>query len=172
MSSKSKNKGNGAERELCKYFSDIFGGSFTRVPNSGAFTGGRNAFRRKGLSETQNRINRGDIIPPDHMPKFVIESKFYADFRFHQLLQPGPTPQLDAWIAQCMDAIDEGDLWFVCYKINSRGWFICVPETANSNFVFSNYAVYNCTHGQFRITDLKDFIGKNRDEILRLSAAV
>src|SRR5690606_18510619 len=98
------------------YLSELFGGSFIRSANSGAFIGGKNAARKSNLSEGQIKGLKGDIVPPDDMPRLVLEAKFYADFRFHQLLQPGPQPVLDEWIAQAMDAIDEGDLWFVCFK--------------------------------------------------------
>lgn len=171
MPSKSKNKGSGYERELCKYLGEVFGGSFTRVPNSGAMTGGKNSFRRTSLSDTQNRIYRGDIITPDHLPKLVLEAKFYAEFRFHQLLQPGPMPQLDEWIGQCQDAIDEGDLWLICFKINLRGSYVAVSEEFCDGFTFGNHAVYENEIGRFRVTDLKDFFSRNRDAILKKSAA-
>ena len=89
MTAKSKIKGNAGERELCKLLSEIFLGSFVRVPNSGANVGGKNVHRRASLSTTQDRAFRGDIIPPDHLPKLIIESKSYKSFPFHQLLQPG-----------------------------------------------------------------------------------
>jgi Holliday junction resolvase len=169
--SKSKNKGSGAERELCKYLSEIFGGSFIRSANSGAFVGGFNAARKANLSKTQIAGQKGDIIPPDHMSKLVLESKFYKEFRFHQLLQPGPVPQLDEWIKQCLDASDEGDLWLICFKINLRGWFVLLPETKANDFVFTNYSVYvGGQYGTYRVTDLKEFCSVNKDAVLRLSA--
>jgi Holliday junction resolvase len=171
MPSKSKSKGNGAERELCKYLGEVFDGSFTRVPNSGSFVGGKNAFRSGFLSTTQSKIYKGDIIAPDHMPKLVLESKFYKDFRFHQFLQPGPVPQLEEWIKQCLDAGEDGDLWLICFKINLRGWFVVVPEEQANDFVFTNYSVYvGGQYGKYRITDLKEFCSNNKDAVLRLSA--
>jgi len=167
--SKSKNKGNGAERELCALLSGFLGGSFTRVPNSGAMTGGKNAWRMGVLSETQGRIYKGDIIPPDHLPKLVLESKFYADFRFHQLMQPGPVPQLDTWIGQAKEAIVEGDFWMVCFKINLRGWYVALAQEFEQEFEFGNHCRYTGAHGRFVVTDLKDFFSLNSDSVTRLS---
>lgn len=168
--SKSKNKGNGGERELCRIFGDTFGLPFIRSRNSGAFVGGKNAARKEGLTENQIRGQKGDIIPPDDMPHLVIEGKFYKDFRFHQLMQPGPCPQLDEWIGQALDAIDAGDLWMICFKINLRGWYIAIPEEFFKDFAFGNHCVYSGGRGCFKVTDLKDFLDQNRDAIMRLSA--
>jgi hypothetical protein len=166
----SKRKGNSGELELCKKLKEIFGGSFIRVPNSGAFTGGKNAFRKELLSEGQNRNSKGDIIPPDFMPKLVLESKFYKDFRFHQLLQPGPCVQLDDWIGQSLDANDPGDVWFVCFKINLRGWYIAVPFETSSEYEFENHVHYTGEHGKFIVTSALEFFAANRDVILRQTA--
>ena len=65
MSSKSKTKGNNFEREISTYLSDLYGLSFLRVPNSGAYVGGLNAQRRATLAAGQIKTFRGDIIPPD-----------------------------------------------------------------------------------------------------------
>jgi hypothetical protein len=168
--SKSKNKGSGYERELCKFMGETFGGSFIRSANSGAFVGGVNAGRKAFLSKTQIAGQKGDIISPDHMPKLVIEAKFYAEFRFHQLLQPGAMPQLDEWISQCQDAIDEGDLWVICFKINLRGAYVAIPVEFCQNMVLTNYCKYTSEFGDFYVTDLKTFFVTNRDEVLKLSA--
>lgn len=167
---KSKNKGSGAERELCKYLSDLFGGSFIRSNNSGAYIGGKNIFRKAALSENQVTNLKADIVPPDFMPRLVLESKFYKDFRFHQLMQPGPTPVLDAWIKQCIDIIDEKDFWLIGFKINLRGWFVAVPETFTPHLVFQNYCHYESQYGIVRVTELKSFFEVNRASILNLSA--
>lgn len=169
MGKQSKTKGASAERELAKYLSSVFGGSFIRSNNSGAMIGGANAFRKASLSEGQIINLKGDIVPPDHMPRFVIESKFYADFRFHQLLQPGPVPTLDTWIDQVKQTVDEGDFWVVIFKINLRGWFICVPEAFCEKLVFDNHCLYRGQYGAFRVTEMKGFIEANRDTILELT---
>lgn len=170
MPSKSKAKGNSAELELCKFFHEVFGGSFIRVPNSGAYIGGKNAFRREFLSEGQVRHAKGDIIPPGFMPKFVIESKFYADFPFHSLMTAGKVSQLDSWIDQTLDCVETGDNYYVAFKINRKGWFIVFPENTSTNYTIGNHCVYNNDKGKFIVTDLKEFVMANKDAILKLSA--
>lgn len=166
MGAKSKRKGNNGERELCKLLTTILSGSFVRVPNSGAAVGGKNVARRELLSKGQDRSLRGDIIPPDHLPRLVIESKSYAEFSFHALLRPGSYPLLDAWIAEVMTAISPGDQWFVCFKISRRGWHIVVPEAESKDYVFDNYASYNGAHAAVRVTELPTFLLANRDTLL------
>lgn len=165
----SKSKGNSGERELCKHLTGIFGGSFIRVPNSGAFTGGKNAFRKETLSEGQQRASKGDIIPPDFMPKLVLESKWYKDFRFHQLVIPGGCPQLDEWIGQALDAVDSGDIWYVTFKINLRGWFIAIPMDGPTYEITGSHALYEGKHGKFIVTEALGFFNTNKDKILELT---
>jgi len=163
----SKIKGSSGERELAKIFSGLFGGSFIRSPSSGAYVGGKNFVRKATLSEGQVRHAKGDLVPPDFMPKFVVESKNYDEFRFHQLLTPGSCLQLDEWIKQTLDCIDPGDIWFVCFKVSRIGWYVAVPDE-NQGYTFSNYCLYNGNHGRFQVTDLTDFFQKNRDLVLTL----
>jgi hypothetical protein len=167
MTAKSKIKGNAGERELCKLLTEIFGGSFVRVPNSGANVGGKNVQRRQALSITQDRAFRGDIIPPDHLPRLIVESKSYKDFRFHQLLQPGPAPMLDSWIKQTIDIIDPYDQWFVAFKIVRIGWYIAIPDSECSDYLFDNHCIYNSPHGRMRVTDMLTFFKTNRDLIAK-----
>jgi hypothetical protein len=166
----SKAKGNAGELELCKKLKVIFDGSFIRVPNSGAFTGGKNSFRKEELSDTQIRNSKGDIIPPDFMPKLVLEAKWYKDFLFHQLIIPGGCPQLDEWIKQSLDAVDDGDVWYVVFKINRRGWFIAVPSESSHHYVFEgSHAIYTGQHGSFHVTEAMGFFENNREIILQLT---
>lgn len=169
--SKSKNKGSNYERELGKFLGELFEGSFIRSNNSGAFIGGKNSFRKKALSDTQVMSLKGDIVPPDHMPKLVVEAKFYADFRFHQLLQPGAMPQLDEWISQCREVVDAHDLWIICFKINLRGSYVAISKRFCDGMIMTNYSTYVDPKGEtFYVTELKNFFTVNRQEILRLSA--
>lgn len=170
MPSKSKTKGNGAERELCQMLKTIFDGPFIRVPNSGAYIGGSNAHRKGNMSANQTRAAKGDVQPPDFMPKLVLESKFYADFPFHSLLTPGKVLQLDTWIEQTLDCVEPGDVWFVAFKINRRGWFTCFPHEMASNYVIGNHVVYNDGGKTFVVTELKTFFTDNKDAILRLTS--
>jgi len=165
MGVNSRVKGRNGERELCKLLSGIFSGSFVRVPHSGSMVGGKNLHRRQTLSRTQDRSFRGDIIPPDSLPRLVIESKSYQQFAFHQLLQPGTCALLDDWIGQAITASDPDDQWFVAFKITQKGWFVAVPDP--SAYVFGNHCTYTGTHGPCRITALPGFFTTNREAILR-----
>lgn len=172
MTSKAKIKGNSWERDLAKFLRELFKGSFIRVPNSGAFIGGKNAHRRDNMSDNQILAAKGDLQTPDFMPKLVIECKFYADFTWHGLLTPGYVPQLDAWIAQTKECIQENDFWVVAFKINRRGTFVCIDyDTAiNNNFVLGNHSVYTNADGKYIVTDLESMFNDNTATILKLSA--
>lgn len=164
--SKSKNKGKSGERELAKIFEGIFKGSFIRVPNSGAYIGGKNAFRVEVLSDGQIRNVKGDIIPPDFMPKLVLECKFYADFPFHSLMTEKTIPILEAWIEQTTEVLDKDDIWFLAFKINRRGWFIVMDDHRAENYTIKNHAKY----GAYVITEMKEFLKNNKDIILERTA--
>lgn len=166
MGSASKAKGNSGERELAKLLSGIFGGSFQRVIGSGAFTGGKNVIRKTTLSETQIRMHRGDIVPPDHLPKLVIESKSYAEFPFHAFLTPGPIPLLEKWLMQCKVGTEPDDFWFVSLKVNRKGWVIIVPVGNVVGMTCENHARYRDTGGtSYVVTDLISFLIDNKDLI-------
>jgi hypothetical protein len=167
MGAKSKRKGNASERELTTILSGIFTGSFVRVPSSGGFVGGKNVHRRQTLSTMQDRSFRGDIIPPDHLPRLVIECKAYQQFRFHQLMQPGPCPLLDDWIGQTLAVLDPGDQWFVSFKVTRLGWFVAAAETECPDYQFANYCAYTGANGACRVTDMMHFFRTNREAILR-----
>jgi Holliday junction resolvase len=160
MGANSRVKGKSGERELCRLLGSIFSGSFVRVPNSGAAVGGKNAAKRQYLSKAQDRSFRGDIIPPDFLPHLVIESKSHRAFRFHQLLRPGRCPLLEGWISQTIDVVDEGDQWFVAFKVTRVGWYVAVPDS--SDYQFDNSAVYHGNQGRFRITEMISFFTANR----------
>ena len=82
---KSKNKGKTYERDVANFLSELYQESFTRVPYSGAFVGGKNIVRTETLSESQTRGFKGDIIPPDTFPLLVIEAKNYGELQWHNL---------------------------------------------------------------------------------------
>lgn len=167
--SKSKNKGAGFERELGKFLGENFGGSFIRSNNSGAFIGGKNNIRKAALSAGQTAGLKGDLVAPDHMPKFVVEAKFYTEFRFHQLLLPGAVAQLEEWIQQCVDVVDPHDFWVIVFKINRLGTFVVVPEKFCTDMTFGNHTRYTSPHGAFRVTEMQGFFTANKDAVLALS---
>lgn len=129
MASKSKVKGSSYERDVAKFLSDLYNGSFVRVPNSGAFIGGKNNKRTEYLSEGQIRSFKGDIIPPDNWKHFNAEAKSYADFQFHQLFSDGVIPLLEGWINQTMEVADDNDFNVIFMKFTRKGQYVCYPHT-------------------------------------------
>jgi hypothetical protein len=165
MPSKAKSKGSSGEREIAQFLSELYQASFIRVPTSGAYVGGKNSFRKEFLSAGQILASKGDIIPPDHLPKLVIESKYYADFPFHLLLFKEPVLKLEEWIKQTIDCINPGDVWFLIIKINRRGHFVLFDAILKDQFELNNYVLYN---KKYVMTEFKDTFIKNKDKIAEL----
>jgi hypothetical protein len=167
----SRNKGKAGERGLAALYQKVFGGSWTRVIGSGAFTGGKNMHRRETLSETQIKARSGDIHTPDFLPNLTLESKFYADFPYHLLLTPGPVPLLDLWITQTKTGCGPDDLWLLNWRVNRKAWNVVFPIERKEAFALSNYCVYVAGDGnKFIIADLSAFLNANREAILRLAS--
>ena len=163
MTGAAKVKGNSWERGLCEILQTNFGGNWQRVPNSGAFTGASNAFRKKSMDANQIRLMKGDIIPAAHMPKIVLECKFYADFPFHLLVRE-EVKQLDMWIQQTVDSADPDDTWFLCIKINRKATFIVFDAKNKDRFLLKNY----CTYKYYIFTDLEIFLENNKEQVKEL----
>ena len=134
MSSKSKNKGKSWERDVCLFLSELYNDSFIRVPNSGAYTGGKNEHRKEYLTDEQIKLSRGDIVPPKAFKNFVAECKNYAEFPFHQLISTGRVSLLDSWIEQVEGDSEEEDTWLLFIKITRKGTYVLYPI---SNKLFS-----------------------------------
>jgi len=163
LPSKSKTKGKGFEREVANYLSNLYQDSFTRVPFSGAFTGGKNSHRRETLTENQVRAHKGDIIPPDAWRKFNCECKNYSEFPFHQLFSQGPVLLLESWLKQTLEAADSGDISIVFMKFNRKGRYVAYKLPAG--FINHRYLDYQDQQGNFwRITGFEDFFELNKDE--------
>lgn len=162
MPSKSKIKGKGFEREVCVFLSKLYEDSFTRVPDSGAFTGGKNSYRRSSLTEGQVRAHKGDVIPPDDWKFFNVECKNYAEFPFHQLFTSGEIPLLESWLEQTLSASDKGDCNLLCMKFNRKGRYLAfqLPE----DFDTQRYLDYKDKNNNvWRITGFDDFFALNKD---------
>jgi len=160
MPSKSKNKGKAFEREICNFLSNLYGESFTRVPDSGAFTGGKNAYRRETLTEGQVRAHKGDIIPPDEWKFFNAECKNYAEFPFHQLLTH-KIPLLEQWLEQTKAASDKGDLDILFFKITRKGTYVAY-RLEGAFFHTNRHIDYRDTETiLWRITGFDDFFEMN-----------
>lgn len=162
MSSKSKTKGNNFERDVAKQLTEIYGKTFTRVPNSGAFVGGLNSARKENLSETQTKIYKGDLIPPDDFPCLVLECKFYKDFPFHFLPQGKDIILLDEWIKQVRECCDIDDFWVIWLKVNRKGEYIIWEKLLNSPKWITTNVNYKNEDGHYYFMGKDEFFKYNK----------
>ena len=139
MPSRSKTKGNAWELEVAKFLSVTYGESFLRIPSSGAFVGGKNAFRKGQLGGSQIQSKKGDIHPPESWRYWNVECKSYANFPFHQLWYTD-VKILDSWIQQQKDVEDPGDLNLILIKITRKEKWVVYQ--ANLGFVSDRYIHY------------------------------
>ena len=164
-----KRKGNSGEKEFCKYMIKIFGGSWIRVPNSGAMLGKSNNIRAKTLSKSQLLNQSNDIVPPDEYSHCAVECKFYKDFSFNMLMDPKGYAQLNEWIDQVKESgIDmETSFPMICFKINNKGWHMVVWSDKIKNLELKdiNYTVYNYKDDEFKIFEMKNFMEKYTEEL-------
>ncbi len=173
MPSKGKAKGNGWEREVADFLSNLYEESFVRVPNSGAFIGGKNSHRKGNLSEEQIRGFKGDIIPGPSFSRLNLEAKFYKDFAFHQLLQ-GSNKQLDGWIEQILTSCDESDINVLAMKFNRKGSFIAYEikhlPTLKTGTNYIRYHNHKQSHGPWIIQEFNEFWHINKSQIKNLAS--
>jgi hypothetical protein len=171
LGSKSKPKGGRGEREVCKILGDTFNGSFIRSANSGAYVGGTNKFRKQTLDSAQIKGLKGDIVPPEFMPKFVIECKLYADFAYHQFVTGSPIAQLDEWLDQALDCVDDGDFWVLTFRADRRAWAVAMPyDVFRTMQEPPQFIAYTDKQGRkYGITNLEAFVAANREQILKLT---
>jgi hypothetical protein len=160
MSNKNKNKGKGWERELAKHLSQITGLSFVRVPNSGAFVGGKNQFRTNQLSQEQQLLMNGDIIMPIEWKDVTIECKFFKKIGWQKLFDSEGESNLNKWIEQV--EVCNKPLWFICFKINNNGSYILFKESSLKLFKYSNSLRYK---KDYVIVSLDNFFEENKEVI-------
>jgi hypothetical protein len=177
MTSKAKAKGNAWEREICGFLKETLGGHFMRVPNSGAYIGGTNNFRKETLSAAQTRHMKGDIVPPDDLPLLNIEAKNYADIAFHQIIDGG-CKQLDGWIDQTEEPADADDVSFTIFKITRKGSWVAFKSSLLSEFDMSglSHVVYLKAYGTpeacpYIVTNHEKFFTQNAAMVRKLGAA-
>lgn len=168
MSSKSKTKGSTWEREVANHLSALYKSSFIRVPNSGAFIGGKNSVRKEFLHEGQIRAMKGDIIPPGNWKRFNCECKNYADFPFHQLFQ-GECKLLESWLTQSIEVADDGDLTILIIKITRKGKFVAVQQASHWNTLLPHVLYNSNTHGHWLLYDYDLFWNHNSQTVKKLS---
>jgi len=160
MSSPSKNKGSGFEREIAKFLSETYNESFIRAPGSGAYVGGKNQSRTQFLHEGQIRSFKGDIVPGQSFSKMNIECKFYADFPFHLLLS-GESKIIDAWIEQLLDVAETDDLNLLFMKFNRKGRYVAVQ--CKLTWITDNFFFYGSKkHGDWYIMEFDSFFKNNQ----------
>lgn len=161
MPSKSKTKGNGFEREICKYLSELTDLNFTRVPNSGAFLGGKNQVRVGNLTEGQTQVFDGDIITPDEWKDWSLECKFYKDFAWKKLFQPEGVAQLNGWIEQAK--VTSKPYWLLIFKINNAGAYCVLHEETVDKFGFHLPECVMHYRNDYVIVDMKLFLSENHE---------
>lgn len=166
---KIKNKGKSGERELAKLLENYFSSKFIRVPNSGAYTGGKNIYREKELDKFQIKLMKGDIIAPENFHNIVFECKFYKDFSLRQCLK-SKFSLLDKWIDQVETVSSDNELWFLCIKINNQGWLILFSGKHLESFFLESYMIYiSDKEKKYVLTDMKNFLDKNKEKIEEIS---
>lgn len=164
MANNNKNKGKRGEREVAARLSSVFGLNFCRVPNSGAFVGGMNSFRKQTLTATQSLLATGDLIVPDELKHISFEIKTYKDFSFGSLFTQNKL--LDGWIQQAADC---GKFWFLIFKINHLGEFVVYDNELfklAGIILGSNYMIYR---QKYTITSMDDFFTNNKQILLDLA---
>lgn len=164
MPSPSKAKGSNWERDVAKHLTEIFQLNHSRVPNSGAFTGGSNAFRSVALTPAQQLIMTGDIIMPEQLSRFCVECKWYKEFQFHHLFEENLT--LNKWVEQSRVA---NRCWFIVFKANRTGGFVVYdPQNQAPVVPDKNYMLYN----GLIVTRLEGFFEKNKECMLQYNQPV
>jgi hypothetical protein len=160
MANKNKNKGKAFERQICEILTNCFGISFQRIPNSGAYVGGKNIVRYDGLTEEQKLLADGDIIVPSELSHISMECKSYKDFSFSGLFL-GKNALLDGWIEQSSNT--KKSKWLLFFKINNKGIFVVYDISKfPSNMQKENYHVYK---NQYVIQDINEFLEKNKNKL-------
>ena len=163
MSSANKNKGKRGEREIADHLTKVFGLNFERVPNSGAFIGGKNAFRRQQLTKTQNLLADGDLIVPDELNQFSFEIKTYKEFSFAGIYSNNKL--LNDWIKQA-SSTNKG-VWFLIFKINHVGAFVVYDQLMEK--FLKNSGCFSIYQGRYIITGMTGFFEYNKDSMIDLN---
>ena len=158
----SKTKGKNYERELSKFLSSVFNLNFERVPASGAFTGGKNAWRTGKLTPAQLLLSDGDLIVPEELAHCKFECKWYKEFSFSSLFDNNST--LNEWVNQSQDGSDK--IWFLCIKINHNGQFLVFDKKLKPKFKLNeSYMLYQ---DKYIMTKMDNFFETNKEAILNL----
>lgn len=156
MPSKSKIKGNNFELKISKLLTRIYNESFTRTPNSGAMTGGKN--NNNNYSSDQVLFFRSDIMPPNNKWKnFSCECKSYKKFS---------DSLLEDWINQITINNDLNIFNFIIYNINYEGMKIVFDFKEEKYFNLKNLKIriYPYENSRWIICEsLNEFFKYNKD---------
>ena len=157
MAHPSKEKGKRFEAECVNALTAAFGEPFQRVPNSGAFTGGKNRKRMESMSENQIQASRGDIISPDGW-NVIWECKHYKNLADWM---EGPIALFDEWWEQANADARKGDLVIVLFKQNLRKMKALVSETEDFQYHLSeSWGIYRGKAAQgLLVCDASDLLG-------------
>lgn len=170
MTSKAKQKGNSWELAICKFLGEHLGGHWMRVPNSGAYVGGKNVTRKVLLDSGQVRMVKGDIIAPENLPKMNLEAKNYKDIAFHQIID-GCCKQLNDWLEQTETPAEPGDLSLTIFKITRKGSWVAFRSQLKDEFKLSSYVHYQKTpDDSYIVTDYESFVIANKDKLIELGS--
>ena len=161
MGNPSKNKGKRVERGVCDLLNSVFNLPFQRVPNSGAFFGGKNVTRLANASATQIMLGSGDIIPPEEMPNLLVESKARKDIPFHLLIKEKENKDLSDWIDQVeVDYNAKGKIgfYFITILPNRKGFYICYNKKfiAEGLKAVKNHMIYVHNNTEYVLHELSN----------------
>ena len=156
---KSKTKGKIWEREVVLFLSELYKESFIRVPNSGAYVGGKNEYRKANLSVEQIKLMRGDIVPALQYPNFLAECKNYAQFPFHLLGHNHRIKLLDSWIDQVENDAKEDDAWLLFIKITRKGQYVVY------NTKYLDPFHYGMKYRRYWFCEMEHFFEFHKDDI-------
>jgi len=161
MPSKSKTKGSGFERDMCKYLNELTKLNFMRVPSSGAYIGKSNQHRTAGMDDNQIRIMDGDIITPEEWKDWSLECKFYKDIAWKKMFQPEGIAQLNSWIEQ--SKVTSKPYWLLIFKINNAGAYCVLDKNTVREFKFKLPICVMHYQKDYVIVDMKLFLSKNHE---------
>ena len=165
MSNKSKIKGNGFERDICKYLGVLTGLKFLRVPSSGGYIGKSNIYRAEGMDDTQKRIMDGDVIVPEEWSEWSIEAKFYKSIGWKKLFQPEGEAKLNGWIEQAK--ITSKPYWLLVFKLNNAGQYCVIHKKTASKFKFKKSDCHMVYRKDYLIMDMKSFFENNYKRMMK-----
>jgi hypothetical protein len=121
---RSKRKGSSFERDIAKFLTDSYNETFIRTSNSGAYTGGKNSFRRKTLDRGRESVFLGDIAPPENW-EVVIECKNYKELDFHNIIS-NDSSRINKWLDEVR--FDAETLFHILFfKISRKGTYLAIP---------------------------------------------